>query len=176
METKLESVTLLTQHQTISNTTNSRSADDDTTHVLVITPEMLLPLTVDPAVQLKIPTKETEDINYTETTEMPEGVTHKNELQPEQIGTSAVKHGQVCKNDSVVDMRTESGIHEILTEQVEESRSKPTEEENIICVDHKAIETTVSTLDTDTVSQKAKALVNYFITTTLQLLLSDLLI
>ncbi|KAF4070784.1 hypothetical protein AMELA_G00277550 [Ameiurus melas] len=155
VETKRESVTLPTQLQTISNTTNSRSADDDdTAYVPVIAPEMLLPLTVDPAVQLKIPTKETEDIKYAETTEMAEGVTHKNELQPEQIGTSAVKHGPVRKNNNVVDMRTESGIHEILTERVEEFRSRHTEEENIICVDHTAVETTVSTLDTDTVSLK----------------------
>ncbi|MCI4389446.1 hypothetical protein PGIGA_G00098050 [Pangasianodon gigas] len=165
VETKLESVTSSTQLETtISNTTNSRSVDDDTAHVSVTTPAMLLPVTVDPAVQLNIPTKETEetleDNKYPETTEMPEGVTHKNELKPEWTGTSAVKSGPVCKNKNVVDMKTESSIQEILTDQVEESRSKPAEKENRTPVseDHKLVETTVSTLDTDTVSQEDKAL------------------
>lgn len=184
METKLESVTSPNQLETTtSNTTNSRSVDDDTAHVPVTTPEVLLPLTTDDAVQLNIPAKETEeklgDIKYPETTEMPEGMTHENELKPEQIGISAVKPGLICKNKDVVDMKTESGIQEILSDQAEESRFKSTEKENMTCTmiseDHKLAETTVPTLDADTGCQEDKALVNYFITTILQLLVSELL-
>lgn len=180
METKLESVTSPNQLETtISNTTNSRSVDDDDddaahVHVPVTTPEVLLPLTTDDAVQLDISTKEPEetleDIKYPETTERSEGMTHENELKPEQTGISAVKPGLICENKDVVDMKTESGIQEILPDQVEESRSKSPDKENMTCTtiseDHKLVETTVPTLDTDTVSLEDKALVNYFITTT----------
>lgn len=182
VETKLESVTSPTQLETtISNTTNSRSADDDDpAHVPVTTPEMVVPLQVDSSVQRKMPSKETEDIKYPETTEMPEEVTHNNELKPEQIGTSSVKLGLDCGNTNVVDMKTEFGIQEILTDQVEESRTKSPEKENTTCTtmseDHKLVETTVSTQDTDTVSKEDIALVKYFITVTLHFLLSDILL
>lgn len=108
MDTKLESVTTCTHLETAAP--NSRTVDGDTAPVPVTT-VTLLPLTMDPALQLNIPTKETEDNQNEETTKMPEGVTNKNELKSE----------------------------------------------------HMLVETTVPTLDTDTVSQEDKALVSYFI-------------
>ncbi|XP_058234972.1 nesprin-1 isoform X2 [Hemibagrus wyckioides] len=163
VETTLENVTLPTP--IISNTTNSRSddVDGDTTHVPVTTPETLLPLTVNPAMQLNILTKETEeileDIKYQETTAMPEGVTHTKELKPKQIGASSVKPVPVCTNDMGIE---ESSIQEILTDQFKESRSEPPEKDHMTCStvseDHKQVETRAPTQETKSVSKEDKAL------------------
>ncbi|KAK3542505.1 hypothetical protein QTP86_027710 [Hemibagrus guttatus] len=163
-EAKLENVTSPTPR--ILNTTNSRSDDDgDTVHMPVTTSETLLPLTVSPAVQLNILTKETEetleDLKYQERTEMPEGETHTNELQPKQIGASSVKPVVVCKNENILGIE-ESSIEEILTDQFKESRSEPTEKDQMTCStaseDHKQVETTAPTQETKSVSQEEKAL------------------
>lgn len=143
------------------------------------TAEILLPLTEDPAEQLNIHIKEIEDIKYPQTTEIPEGVRHSNELKSDQIGTSAVKLGPELENTNVVDMKTESGIQDILTDQVQESRAKSLKKENIIYTavseDHNLLETTVPTLDTDTVCQEDIELVKYFILISLQHFVSELL-
>lgn len=133
----------------------------------VTTPETLLPLTVNPAMQLNILTKETEemleDIKYQETTEMPEGVTQTNEPKPKQIGASSVKPVPVCTND-IEDMSIEeSSVQEILTDQFKESRSEPPEKDHMTCStvsdDHKQVETRAPTQETKSVSQEDKALV-----------------
>lgn len=131
----------------------------------VTTPDTLLPLTVNPAMQLNILTKETEetleDNKYQETTEMPERVTQTNEPKPKQIGVSSVK--PVCTND-IEDMSIEeSSIQEILTDQFKESKSEPPEKDHMICStvseDHKQVETRAPTQETKSVSQEDKALV-----------------